>query len=363
MPGTLSTITSVFPPERAGPGGGDLGRLRGRRRHARHARRRLDARPLTRGPRSSTSPPPPRPPPSPPSWPSCPTPGRASTWASTRSARSFRRSPSARLVLGIIEGPIHGWSDPLTVTALIAGIVLERGVRRLGAAHRAPTARPSPLPPSRLRHRLGVADGALHRPVRDLPRRSSSTCSSCSATAPSKAAVALLPMTFVMIPISTVAAPLSMRFGQKLVGGVGPGDQRGRPRGSSRPSTRQSGYTALLIAEVILGRRHRAGHDAGDQCHRQPPCPPPSREWHRRSTTRLGRSARRWVSPSWAACSTAATGEGSRATCRGSRPTPPRRPAKLPAWRSTSPTAWVTPGTGWRRPPGTPSRAACGSRC
>ena len=43
---------------------------------------------------------------------------RASTSASTRSARCCRRSPSARLVLGIIEGPIRGWSDPLTVAAL-----------------------------------------------------------------------------------------------------------------------------------------------------------------------------------------------------------------------------------------------------
>ena len=66
-----------------------------------------------------------------------------------------------------------------------------------------------------------------------------------------KAAVALLPMTFVMIPISTVAAPLSMRFGQKLVGGSGLAISAiGLVAFSTLDA--QSGYSTLLIAEVIL---------------------------------------------------------------------------------------------------------------
>ena len=124
MPGTLSTITSVFPPEERARAVGIWAGFAGRRRHARHARRRLDARPLLvdvdllrRPPAVS-----------------------AVTFVAilafvpaTRSTEHVGLDPLGTvlsalgiggLVLGIIEGPIRGWTDPLTVAALVAGVVL-----------------------------------------------------------------------------------------------------------------------------------------------------------------------------------------------------------------------------------------------
>ena len=122
MPVTLSVITTVFPPEERGKavgtwagvaaGGGVLGLLtsgvllewlvlavgvrperRARRARAgRHPRHRPgDAR-------------------------------RRARRGSIRSARCCRPPALAALVFGIIEGPERGWSDPLTLTALVAGV-------------------------------------------------------------------------------------------------------------------------------------------------------------------------------------------------------------------------------------------------
>jgi MFS family permease len=51
-------------------------------------------------------------------------------------------------VLGIIEGPMRGWTEPLTVTALVAGIALAVAF---------------------IRWELRLAAGPVHRPVRHLP--------------------------------------------------------------------------------------------------------------------------------------------------------------------------------------------------
>ena len=169
MPGTLSTITSVFPPEEraravgiwagfAGAGG-TLGML-AVGLDARHVLVAVDLLRDRRGLRAS---------PSRSSSPSCRPAGPTSTSASTRSAPCCRPSASAPLVLGIIEGPIRGWTEPLTVGALVAGAVLAVGVRALGAADRAPAARPAAVPLPRLRRRLGLAARAVHRPVRAVP--------------------------------------------------------------------------------------------------------------------------------------------------------------------------------------------------
>src|SRR5207248_6320754 len=68
---------------------------------------------------------------------------------------------------------------------------------------------------------------------------------------PLRAAAALLPMTLVMIPISTVAAPLSERFGQRFVGGAGLLiSSAGLLAFSSLRA--DSRFLSLLVAEVIL---------------------------------------------------------------------------------------------------------------
>jgi MFS family permease len=66
-----------------------------------------------------------------------------------------------------------------------------------------------------------------------------------------KAAAALLPMTFVMIPISTIAAPLSERYGQRLVGGGGLLVSAAGVVALARLGA-HSGFLPLLVAEVIL---------------------------------------------------------------------------------------------------------------
>jgi len=154
------------------------------------------------------------------------------------------------LVLGIIEGPIRGWSDPLTIGGLLAGVVL-------GAAFVAwelRTAYPL-LDPRLFRHR-GFATGSASLLVLFIALFGIflvilQYLQLLLGDSALKAAVALLPMTFVMIPISTIAAPLSMRFGQKLVGGAGLAISA---VGLLAFSTLDagSGYPVLLVAQLIL---------------------------------------------------------------------------------------------------------------
>jgi hypothetical protein len=124
------------------------------------------------------------------------------------------------LVLGIIEGPIRGWSDPLTVVGLITGVVVSVAfvLWELRVDH--------PLLDPRLFRHRGFATGSASLMVLFVALfglflvilQYLQLILGYSAL---KAAVSLLPLTLVMIPISTLAAPLSMRFGQKLIGGSG----------------------------------------------------------------------------------------------------------------------------------------------
>jgi len=67
-----------------------------------------------------------------------------------------------------------------------------------------------------------------------------------------KSAAALLPLTFVMLPISTIAAPLSERYGQRLVGGAGLAISA---VGLLLVATldAHSGFAVLVVAELVLG--------------------------------------------------------------------------------------------------------------
>jgi EmrB/QacA subfamily drug resistance transporter len=155
------------------------------------------------------------------------------------------------LVLGIIEGPVRGWSDPLTMVGLAAGVVL-------GAAFIAWELRTEyPLLDPRLFRHRGFATGSASIFVLFLALfgiflvilQYMQLLLGYSAL---KAAVALLPLTFVMIPVSASAAPLSVRFGQKLVGGTGLAVSA-VGTAAFATLTAHSGFAPLLIAEVILG--------------------------------------------------------------------------------------------------------------
>ncbi len=218
MPGTLSTITSVFPPEErpravgiwagfAGAGG-TLGMLGagwmlasspGRRsstsppRPRRHLRRhrRLRARhPVERARR-------PRPAGNGPL-------GARHRWTGAR----HHRGPDPRLVR-----PAHR-RRPRRRRAP------RRGVRAVGAAHRAPAARPAAVPPPRLRHRLGLDARAVPRPVRDLPRDPPVPAAHPRVQ---RAEGSRRPAADDVRDDPDLGGrrPLSVRFGQKLVGGAG----------------------------------------------------------------------------------------------------------------------------------------------
>jgi EmrB/QacA subfamily drug resistance transporter len=147
----------------------------------------------------------------------------------TRSSHVVRLDPPGALlsiaavgglVFGIIEGPSRGWTDPLTLVALLggalAGLLFVRGELRS----------PAPLLDPRLFRKHGFATGSASLFLQffalfgfffvalqflQLVLGYSTLLS----------AVALLPAIAVMLPLSTVAATLSERYGQRIVGTAG----------------------------------------------------------------------------------------------------------------------------------------------
>jgi EmrB/QacA subfamily drug resistance transporter len=154
------------------------------------------------------------------------------------------------LVLGIIEGPIRGWSHPLTVTSLAAGVVLSVAfvLWELRTEH--------PLLDPRLFRYRGFAVGSasllvLFVALFGLFLVILQYLQLLLGYTPLKAAVALLPMTFLMIPLSAAAAPLSMRYGMKLVSGTGLAvTSVGMLAFSTLDAA--SGFEALLICQMLL---------------------------------------------------------------------------------------------------------------
>ncbi|MGH9126998.1 MAG: MFS transporter [Acidimicrobiales bacterium] len=154
------------------------------------------------------------------------------------------------LVLGIIEGPVRGWSDPLTLAGLVVGVVLTAAFVAWELRIEHPL-----LDPRLFRHR-GFATGSASMLVLFLALFGVfllilQYLQLILGYSPLKSAVSLLPMTFVMIPVSAVAATLSTRFGQKMVGGSGLAVSA---LGIAAFSTLNghSGFGQLLVAQVIL---------------------------------------------------------------------------------------------------------------
>jgi EmrB/QacA subfamily drug resistance transporter len=124
------------------------------------------------------------------------------------------------LVFGIIEGPVKGWSAPITLTALIAGVVMLTAfiVVELRTTH--------PLLDPRLFARRGFATGSASLFLQFFAMFgfffvALQFLQLVMGYSTFTAALALMPMTFVMMPLSAVSGTLSERFGHKLIGGAG----------------------------------------------------------------------------------------------------------------------------------------------
>jgi EmrB/QacA subfamily drug resistance transporter len=155
------------------------------------------------------------------------------------------------LVLGIIESPNRGWLDPLTITSVAVGAMLLAGFVwwELQADH--------PLLDPRLFRHAGFATGSASILVLFLVLFGAfllllQYLQLIRGDSAFKAGAALLPMTFVMIPISTLAAPLSERYGQRLVGGGGLLVSAVGVVALARLGA-HSGFASLLVAQLFLG--------------------------------------------------------------------------------------------------------------
>lgn len=154
------------------------------------------------------------------------------------------------LVLGIIEGPMRGWTEPLTVTALVAGVVFAIGFVRWELRTEHPL-----LDPRLFRHR-GFATGSASLLALFIALFGTflvilQYLQLMLGYSALKSAVVLLPMTILMIPISAVAAPLSERYGHKLIGGSGVAAS-GLGLIAFGMLDADSGFGPLLVAQMIL---------------------------------------------------------------------------------------------------------------
>ncbi|MCU1485549.1 MAG: putative drug resistance transporter [Actinomycetia bacterium] len=155
------------------------------------------------------------------------------------------------LVLGIIEGPIHGWSDPITLAGLVVGVVVGAAfvVWELRIDH--------PLLDPRLFRHRGFATGSASMLVLFMAMFGIflvllQYMQLILGYSTLRSAVALLPMTLVMIPVSTMAAALSNRVGQKVVGGTGL-VVTAVALGAFATLDAHSSFAPLAFAEVLLG--------------------------------------------------------------------------------------------------------------
>jgi EmrB/QacA subfamily drug resistance transporter len=124
------------------------------------------------------------------------------------------------LVLGIIEGPDRGWTDPLTLVGLVGGVVL------LGAFLVAELRSDAPLLDPRLFKHRGFATGSASLFLQFFAMFgfffvALQFLQLVLGYSTFSAALALMPMTVIMLPLSVVSGTLSERYGHKLVGGLG----------------------------------------------------------------------------------------------------------------------------------------------
>jgi EmrB/QacA subfamily drug resistance transporter len=124
------------------------------------------------------------------------------------------------LVLGIIEGPERGWADPLTLVGLIGGVLVLVAfvLIELRAA--------APLLDPRLFGHAGFATGSASLFLQFFALFafffvSLQYLQLVLGYGTLAAAAALLPMAVLIMPVSAVSGTLSERYGHRLVGGAG----------------------------------------------------------------------------------------------------------------------------------------------
>lgn len=128
----------------------------------------------------------------------------------------------AAIVFGTIEGPEHGWSDPLTLTALLCGLALVTAFLMWELNRREPMLDPRNF------LRRGFGAGSLSISVQffaafgflflALPY-----LQLVLGYSPLQAAAAILPMAVVVIPLSRFAPKIAARVGVRVTGPIGLG--------------------------------------------------------------------------------------------------------------------------------------------
>jgi EmrB/QacA subfamily drug resistance transporter len=126
------------------------------------------------------------------------------------------------LVLGIIEGPERGWADVLTVTAIAVGVVAAAAFVRWELRH------PNPLLDPRLFRVRGFSAGSLAIAVQFFAAFGMffsvlQYLQFVAGKSPLMAAVALLPLPFVMIPMARNAPRIAERVGFRRITPLGLG--------------------------------------------------------------------------------------------------------------------------------------------
>ena len=124
------------------------------------------------------------------------------------------------LVFGIIEGPSRGWTDPVTLFGLLGGALA--GVLFVGWELRSP----APLLDPRLFQKHGFATGSASLFLQFFALYgfffvALQFLQLILGYSTLISAVALMPAVAVMLPLSTVAATLAERYGQRIVGAAG----------------------------------------------------------------------------------------------------------------------------------------------
>jgi EmrB/QacA subfamily drug resistance transporter len=155
------------------------------------------------------------------------------------------------VVLGIIEGPERGWTDPLTVTALLGGVLL------LAAFVAIELRATTPLLDPRLFRARGFATGSTSLFLQFFAMFgfffvSLQFLQLGLGYSTFEAALALTPMALLMIPLSAVSGTLAERYGHKLLGGAGLAiSALGFLAFATLDS--DSGFLPFLLATLLIG--------------------------------------------------------------------------------------------------------------
>lgn len=123
-------------------------------------------------------------------------------------------------VFGVIEGPEHGWTDPLTLLGLTVGVV--SGIAFIAWELR----NPQPMLDPRLFRLRGLSAGTLTVAVQFFAAFGFffivlQYLQFITGRSPFEAAVALLPLPFVLLPIARAAPRVAERIGYRRVAPVG----------------------------------------------------------------------------------------------------------------------------------------------